>query len=71
VLWKASNWITELVRKSRRPHHHQNARRRHPTKRNLPESFEKSGARELHVAALVDVEGPMKYRNSRCFMEVS
>lgn len=36
--------------------------------RNFAEILEKSGARELHVAALVDVEGPMKYRNGRCFM---
>ena len=36
--------------------------------RNFAGILEKSGARELHVAALVDVEGPMKYRNSRCFM---
>ncbi len=36
--------------------------------RNFARILEKSGARELHVAALVDVEGPMKFRNSRCFM---
>ena len=36
--------------------------------RNFAKILEKSRAREIHVAALMDVEGPMKYRNSRCFM---
>lgn len=36
--------------------------------RNFNRIVEQSGARELHVAALAEVEGPMKYRNTRCFM---
>lgn len=36
--------------------------------RNFGRIADQSGARELHVAALVDVEGPMKFRNPRCFM---
>ena len=36
--------------------------------RNFDKIVEQSGARELHVAALAEVEGPMKYRNTRCFM---
>ncbi len=38
------------------------------TERNFVRIREQSGARELHVAALGEVEGPMKYRNRRCFM---
>jgi copper homeostasis protein len=36
--------------------------------RNLATIVEQSRAKELHVAALSLVEGPMKFRNSRCFM---
>lgn len=36
--------------------------------RNFGRIAELSGARELHVAALVDTEGPMIFRNPRCFM---
>lgn len=36
--------------------------------RNFNRIVEQSGARELHVAAFAEVEGPMKYRNTRCFM---
>jgi len=38
------------------------------TERNFSKILVQSGARELHVAALENVEGPMKYRNPRCFM---
>jgi copper homeostasis protein len=38
------------------------------TERNFSKIVLQSGARELHVAALEIVEGPMKYRNPRCFM---
>jgi copper homeostasis protein len=36
--------------------------------RNLGKIAEHSRAKEIHVAALSLVEGPMKFRNSRCFM---
>jgi copper homeostasis protein len=36
--------------------------------RNFDKIARQSGAKELHVAALVEAEGPMKFRNSRCFM---
>jgi copper homeostasis protein len=36
--------------------------------RNFEKIARESGARELHVAALAEVESPMTYRNSRCFM---
>lgn len=36
--------------------------------RNFGKIAEQSGARELHAAALVEVEGSMLFRNSRCFM---
>ena len=36
--------------------------------RNFGKIAARSGARELHVAALTTVEGPMKFRNERCFM---
>jgi copper homeostasis protein len=36
--------------------------------RNLGKIVEHSRAKELHVAALSLIEGPMKFRNSRCFM---
>ena len=36
--------------------------------RNFDKIARQSGAKELHVAALVEVEGLMKFRNSRCFM---
>jgi copper homeostasis protein len=36
--------------------------------RNFSRILERSGARELHVAALSEIEGPMKFRNRRCFM---
>ncbi len=36
--------------------------------RNVGRIAEQSGARELHVATLVELEGLMKYRNPRCFM---
>ncbi len=36
--------------------------------RNFGKIAEQSGARELHVAALVEVQGLMKFRNPRCFM---
>lgn len=38
------------------------------TERNFRKIVEQSGAKELHIAALAAVEGPMKYRNTRCFM---
>lgn len=38
------------------------------TERNFAKIREQSRARELHIAALVEVEGPMQYRNRRCFM---
>jgi copper homeostasis protein len=38
------------------------------TERNFEKIASQSGARELHVAALAEIEGPMKYRNPRCFM---
>jgi copper homeostasis protein len=38
------------------------------TERNFNKIVLQSGARELHVAALENVEGRMKYRNPRCFM---
>jgi copper homeostasis protein len=38
------------------------------TERNFSRIVERSGAREFHVAALENVEGPMKYRNTRCYM---
>jgi copper homeostasis protein len=36
--------------------------------RNFNRIVEQSCARELHVAALAEAEGPMKYRNTKCFM---
>lgn len=36
--------------------------------RNFHKVLERSGAREIHVAALANMEGAMKFRNSRCFM---
>jgi len=36
--------------------------------RNFDKIARQSNAKELHVAALVEVEGPMEFRNSRCFM---
>jgi copper homeostasis protein len=36
--------------------------------RNFSRIARQSGAKELHVAALVEVEGPMRFRNGRCFM---
>lgn len=36
--------------------------------RNFARIAQVSGAKELHVAALENVDGPMKYRNPRCFM---
>jgi copper homeostasis protein len=38
------------------------------TERNFGKIAAASGARELHVAALATVEGPMQYRNPKCFM---
>ncbi len=38
------------------------------TERNIRKILEQSGAREVHVAAPVTVEGRMKYRNTQCFM---
>jgi copper homeostasis protein len=38
------------------------------TEGNFRRIVEQSGAGELHVAALSMVEGPMKFRNTRCFM---
>lgn len=38
------------------------------TLRNFRKIVEGSGAREIHVAALANVEGPMRFRNRRCFM---
>ena len=38
------------------------------TERNFDRILRKSGAKEVHVAALTMVEGPMKYRNPRCYM---
>ncbi len=36
--------------------------------RNFAGIAERSGARDLHVAALIETEGAMKFRNTRCFM---
>jgi copper homeostasis protein len=36
--------------------------------RNLAKIARESGARELHVAAPAETEGPMAFRNRRCFM---
>ncbi|MBP1595759.1 MAG: hypothetical protein H6Q05_1136 [Acidobacteria bacterium] len=38
------------------------------TERNFGRILLESGAKEVHVAALAMVEGPMKYRNPLCFM---
>jgi copper homeostasis protein len=38
------------------------------TEGNFRKIVERSGAGELHVAAHSMVEGPMKFRNARCFM---
>jgi copper homeostasis protein len=38
------------------------------TERNFTRIAAESGARELHVAALAEVDGPMQFRNPRCFM---
>ncbi len=38
------------------------------TERNAARILKESGARELHVAALENIEGSMQYRNMRCFM---
>ena len=38
------------------------------TERNFNSIVVQSGARELHIAALENVESRMKYRNPRCFM---
>lgn len=38
------------------------------TERNAPRIVARTGVREVHAAALSTVDGPMRYRNSRCFM---
>ena len=38
------------------------------TERNVERIIVHSGAREIHVAAPVNIESRMKYRNTRCFM---
>ena len=38
------------------------------TERNVNKIVEQSGAKEVHVAALVSVGSRMRYRNARCFM---
>jgi copper homeostasis protein len=38
------------------------------TERNFSRIAAQSGARELHVAVLSEIESPMHYRNPRCFM---
>ncbi len=38
------------------------------TERNFIRIATRSAARELHVAALASVEGPMRHRNDHCFM---
>jgi len=38
------------------------------TERNFAQILERSRAREIHIAALSPAEGPMQFRNDRCFM---
>jgi copper homeostasis protein len=38
------------------------------TEKNFGKIAEGSGARELHIAALSIMDGPMRFRNTRCFM---